>query len=70
MKTISDVGTALRELSEFVAAAGSEGHAHYLEDKMRNAVLIAIAQGEADDPKGLAQAVLASAEIEFSRWYA
>ena len=43
--------------------------AHGAEDTLREEVLVRIAEG-ADDPAGLARAVLATGEIEFARWCA
>jgi len=52
------------------ARKGDEGDWHRIEDKLKDDVLLAIANGECDDPKGCAAAVLVVNTLDYSRWYA
>ena len=48
---------------------GDDPRAHVMEDLLHETVLREIAEGNAEDPAGMAAAALQTGEIEFSRWY-
>ena len=65
--TVADVD---REIEGLRQLAHDAERAHAREDALRVLVLTAIADGRADDPVGIARAVLRTSEISFARWYA
>jgi hypothetical protein len=67
--SVQDVSRQLDEIRE-EAARGDNESAHQSEAYLRNAVLVAIANGTAEDPAGLAREALKSSEIKFDRLFA
>lgn len=60
----------LKRVDAIRAAAGDDEGAHIMDDDLRDDLLMAIANGECDNPAACARAALATNEIGFSRWYA
>jgi hypothetical protein len=52
------------------AAEHDDEAAHSMEDALRAQALQAIANGDVDDPKALAELVMTTDGIEFRRWCA
>jgi hypothetical protein len=57
-------------LDSIAACARDDEAAHSSEDSLYEAVLRAIADGRAEDPREMARLALSSGEIEFARWCA
>jgi hypothetical protein len=65
-----DVDEVRERLREIDNLRGDDERQHAEEDDLHHDVLSAIANGEAADPRRLADEALRSGEIRFSRWYA
>ncbi len=52
-----------------LAEAGDSAGAHLAEDDLYDGILAAIADGDAEDPKAMAAAALATQDIDFVRRY-
>jgi hypothetical protein len=66
-KTVDEVKECLARLEEI---RDDDEAAHGLEDDIWEAVLFAIASGEAEQPGAMALEALLTREVEFSRWCA
>lgn len=58
------------EVESIEKMKGDSECAHCAEDELHQAVLQAIADGSAVDPRECARLALMTAQIRFSRWYA
>lgn len=65
--TIQDVQVALNNIRD---SKDDDEVAHSMEDDLHQAVLLAIADGTAEEPKIMARLALESLNINFSRWCA
>ena len=57
-------------VAKIAAMAGDDEAAHGEEDRMREEVLQAIADGTCEDPKACAAEALKSSDLNFARWCA
>lgn len=57
-------------VADIARMAGDDEAAHSAEDTLWGEVLRAIADGNTDDPQGIAKEALRTADISFARWRA
>jgi len=67
-----NIEQARAKLAECLLAAqsGDDERAHSVEDALHHAVIDTIANGQADDPRALAEIAARTAGIDFQRWCA
>lgn len=61
---------ALERVKEIQAESGDDEYAHRDEDSLWQDVLEAIAKGDCESPKKLAEIALTTTQIKFARWFA
>lgn len=57
-------------VAEIRALRGDDEVQHSKEDELHRDVLLAIAEGRAEDPAGVARMALTSLRLKFNRWAA
>ena len=65
--TIDDVKKRLQDIRD---NSNNDEGSHIREDRLRDDLLRAIADGKCNDPEACAKEALKSNRIDFSRWYA
>lgn len=64
---IKEVTDLIQEIEKF-CEEGDDEVAHVREDEMREKVLRAIAEGNAEDARYMAELALSTDELDFARW--
>ncbi len=65
IRTVADVTAWVDHIKKIT---WDDESAHAMEDDLHQGVLGAIAEGKADDPKGMALEALKTISIDFARW--
>lgn len=65
--TVDEVRERVQQIRNM---AGDDERAHSAEDALHQEVLLAIADGEAEDMRGISREALTTKDIDFCRWCA